>query len=148
MSVKFTDIVSCRFSKNFHNKFTYHLQSITKENEKDYIIKILSHFKDTLIVQVNDERIIKISVIDKDTSDIFDYMMQYVEVDGILKRYLYNFPPYQSHGFLLQEMTLCSCVFKNYEFIDELDIIDGIKKIIKELIKYAKLNLYYLDLHP
>ena len=43
-------------------------------------------------------------------------------------------------------MTECSCVFKNYKFINELDLINGIKQIIKQLIKYADLNLYYLDL--
>lgn len=158
--VKFNDVVNNIFSKNFNNKYINYLKSIIKENEDD-IIKVLYHFKDTLIVQsksevlimenmiprvVKDNKIIKISIINEDTRDIFDYMTQYVENDGILKRYLYNFPPNKSHGFLLQEMTECSCVFKNYDFIDELDIIDGIKQIIKQLIKYADLNLYYLDL--
>ena len=158
--VKFNDVVNNIFSKNFNNKYINYLKSIIKENEDD-IIKVLYHFKDTLIVQsksevlimenmiprvVKDNKIIKISIINEDTRDIFDYMTQYVENDGILKRYLYNFPPNKNHGFLLQEMTECSCVFKNYDFIDELDIIDGIKQIIKQLIKYADLNLYYLDL--
>lgn len=150
--VKFIDVVNNIFSKNFNDKYVKYLKLIIEEN-KDDIIKVLYHFNNTLIVQskpkvlqVNDNKIIKISIINEDTRDIFDYMTQYVEKDGILKRYLYNFPPNKSHGFLLQEMTECSCVFKNYEFIKELDIIDGIKQIIKQLIKYADLNLYYLDL--
>ena len=159
--VKFNDVVNNIFSKNFNYKYINYLKSIIEEN-KDDIIKVLYHFNNTLIVQskpevsivdcatlsqnIQDNKIIKISIINEDTRDIFDYMTQYVENDGILKRYLYNFPPNKSHGFLLQEMTECSCVFKNYDFIDELDIIDGIKQIIKQLIKYADLNLYYLDL--
>ena len=158
--VNFHDFVNDIFSKNFNNKYVNYLKYLIKENEND-IIKVLYHFKDTLIVQsksevlimenaiprvVKDNKIIKISIINEDTRDIFDYMTQYIENDGILKRYLYNFPPNKNQGFLLQEMTECSCVFKNYDFIDELNIIDGIKQIIKQLIKYADLNLYYLDL--
>ena len=159
--VKFNDVINNIFSKKFNNKYINYLKTIIEEN-KDDIIKVLYHFKDTLIVQSapgdslvdcmtlsqnnQSNKIIKISIINEDTRDIFDYMTQYVENDGILKRYLYNFPPNKSHGFLLQEMTECSCVFKNYKFINELDLINGIKQIIKQLIKYADLNLYYLDL--
>ena len=158
--VKFNDVVNNTFIKNVNNKYIKYLKSIIEENKND-IIKVLYHFNHTLIVQsksevlimenaiprvVKDNKILKISIINEDTRYIFDYMTQYVENDGILIRYLYNFPPNKTHGFLLQEMTECSCVFKDYEFLDELDIIDGIKQIIKQLIKYADLNLYYLDL--
>lgn len=46
----------------------------------------------------------------------------------------------------MQEMNICSDIFRNHRFTDELEIIDGIKQIIQQLHKYYLLDLYYLDL--
>ena len=143
MKIKLIDICS-DLSKNFPNYKKNLLATIEGKEECD-IHQILHRFNDTLIVRCND-RLIKISIIDKKTGDNFYYIMDSVKDDGILLKYLYNFPEEKKHGFLMQEMNICSDIFRNYRFKNELEIIDGIKQIIQQLYKYYLLNLYYLDL--
>lgn len=131
-------------SSNFP-KYKDNLLATIEGKEEDDINEILHKFNDTVIVRCNN-RLIKISIIDKRTGDNFDYIMSCVKNDGILLQYLYNFPEKKSNGFLMQEMNICSDIFRNHRFTDELEIIDGIKQIIQQLHKYYLLDLYYLDL--
>lgn len=126
-------------------KYKDNLLDTIKGKEENDINEILHKFNDTVIVRCNN-KLIKISIIDETTRDNFNYIMNCVKDDGILLQYLYNFPQEKSNGFLMQEMNICSCVFKKYKFTDELDIINGIKQIIQQLYKYYLLDLYYLDL--
>jgi hypothetical protein len=131
-------------SKNFPN-YKKNLLATIKGKEECDIHQILHRFNDTLIVRCND-KLIKISIIDETIRDIFDYITECVKNDGILLNYLYNFSEQTKNGFLMQEMNICSDIFRNYRFTDELEIIDGIKQIIQQLYKYYLLDLYYLDL--
>lgn len=133
-----------KLSVNFP-KYKDNLLDTIKGKEENDINEILHKFNDTVIVRCNN-KLIKISIIDETTRDNFNYIMNCVKDDGILLQYLYNFPEKKSNGFLMQEMNICSDIFKNYRFTDELDIIDGIKQIIQQLYKYYLLDLYYLDL--
>ena len=136
--------VCTNISENFP-KYKDNLLATIKGKEEDDINEILHKFNDTVIVRCNN-RLIKISIIDERTRNNFDYIMSCVKDDGILLQYLYNFPEKKSNGFLMQEMNICSDIFRNYKFTDELNIIDGIKQIIQQLYKYYLLDLYYLDL--
>ena len=128
-------------SKDFPNYKKNLLATIEGKEECD-IHQILHRFNDTLIVRCND-KLIKISIIDKKTGDNFYYIMDSVKDDGILLKYSYNFPEEKKHGFLMQEMNICSDIFRNYRFKDELEIIDGIKQIIQQLYKYYLRTLFF-----
>lgn len=77
-------------SSNFP-KYKDNLLATIEGKEEDDINEILHKFNDTVIVRCNN-RLIKISIIDKRTGDNFDYIMSCVKNDGILLQYLYNFP--------------------------------------------------------
>ena len=143
MKLKLINVCS-DLSRNFPN-YKKNLLATIKGKEDCNINQILHNFNDTLIVRCND-KLIKISIIDKKTGDNFNYIMECVKPDEILLNYLYNFPEEKKHGFLMQEMNICLDIFRNYRFTDELEIIDGIKQIIQQLYKYYLLDLYYLDL--
>ena len=141
--MKLIDICE-KLSKNFPN-YKKNLLATIEGKEDCNINQILHNLNDTVIVICN-KKIIKISIIDKRTGDNFDYIMECVKPDEILENYLYNFPEQKKHGFLMQEMKICSDIFRNHRFTDELEIIDGIKQITQQLYKYYLLDLYYLDL--